>query len=186
MDWLKLTSNGILRGSLAQSRDVVQLTWIKLLALMNETHFRNGRFEYAMGKPYSLDFIAMSCGITRPILEGCIAEYQEDINPNDGLPRVYFDSETLVLTNWAKYQDKKQEDEKKKLPLSDEALDKMNVRRQVKNPELTIKGATLQGKAVLDMETGGVQQDSYVLSQQELNRDNQRKLESLRERGRNV
>ena len=108
MEWLKLTSRGILRGSLSHSTDVIQLVWIKLICLMNETKFRNGRFEYAPGKPMGLDFIASNCGVTQTILEGCLAEYEEDINPETKEPRIKYDGEsTLVLTNWELYQGQK-------------------------------------------------------------------------------
>lgn len=107
MEWLKLTSKGILRGSLAQSTDVVQLVWIKLLCLMNETKFRNGRFEYVTGKPYTLDYLAMNCGVTLPILEGCLCEFEEDINPDTNEPRIKYDDDgTLILVNWWQYQSK--------------------------------------------------------------------------------
>ena len=60
MEWVKIWTNGILRGSLSQSKDVVQLVWIKLLCLMQESKFRNGRFEFAPGKPYPINFIAVN------------------------------------------------------------------------------------------------------------------------------
>ena len=103
--YLKLTSMGILRGTLSQSTDVVQLVWIKLLCLMSESKFRNGRFEYAAGKPYPLDFIATSCGVHQEILEGCLEEYKEDINPDTNEPRVKEEADgTIVLVNWLEYQ----------------------------------------------------------------------------------
>lgn len=105
MDWFKVYSKGILRGSLSQSKDIVQLTWIKLLALENETKFRNGRLEYGPGKPYSLDYIAMNCGIEKELLEGILEEYKEDVNPEDGSPRITVDMDgTIILNNWEKYQ----------------------------------------------------------------------------------
>ncbi len=103
--WLKLTSMGILRGTLSQSKDITQLVWIKLLCLMSETKFRNGRFEYAPGKPYSLEFIAVSCGVHQEILEGCLCEYEEDINPDTGDSRVRTEKDgTIVIVNWEIYQ----------------------------------------------------------------------------------
>jgi len=109
--WFKLTTMGILRGSLSQSKDVVQLVWIKLLCLMSESKFRNGRFEYAPGKPYSLEFIAISCGVTKEILEGCLCEYEEDINPDTGEPRISIDADgTVILNNWVAYQKRKEEE----------------------------------------------------------------------------
>lgn len=105
MDWFKVYSRGILRGSLSQSSDIIQLTWIKLLALENETKFRNGRLEYATNKPYSLEYIAMNCGIDKGLLEGILEEYKEDVNPENGTARIKIDDDgTITLNNWERYQ----------------------------------------------------------------------------------
>jgi len=110
--WFKLTTMGILRGSLSQSKDVIQLVWIKLLCLMSESKLRNGRFEFAAGKPYSLDFLAISCGVSREILEGCLCEYEEDINPDTNEPRISREPDgTVVLNNWVAYQKRKDEEQ---------------------------------------------------------------------------
>lgn len=114
MDWFKVYSRGILRGSLSQSSDIIQLIWIKLLALENETKFRNGRLEYIAGKPYSLDYIAMNCGIDKGLLEGILEEYKEDINPENGTSRITIDDDgTIILNNWEKYQVSKERKEEK-------------------------------------------------------------------------
>lgn len=107
MEYIKLNTRGILRGSLCQSDDVVQLVWIKLLCFMSETKQRNGRFEYAPGKPYDLDFIALNIGTSRVVLEACLREFEADVNPEDEQPRIKFDNDgTLILVNWERYQRK--------------------------------------------------------------------------------
>jgi hypothetical protein len=144
LDWLKLSSNGILRGSLANSPDCIQLTWIKMLALMSETHFRNGRFEYAQGKPYSLEFIAMNCGISIRQLKECLKEYENDINPNTNIPRIQWDKETLIITNWMSYQSKP---EPKHIPLSVESKKAITRKLASSYPESAEYGIQMaQGK----------------------------------------
>lgn len=168
MEWVKLSSRGILRGTLSQSRDVVQLVWIKLLCFMGETKFRNGRFEYGKGRPYTMDFLATNCGITLTIFEGCIEEYKEDINPDTGEPRVRVEKDgTLVLVNWERYQEKPE-----KVKAKEEALAKAKETKQMRENrddmilrtlnELNRKVGsqryelTPDGKQILDKTTGEI------------------------------
>jgi len=186
MEWFKVYSRGILRGSLSQTTDITQLTWLKMLALENETKFRNGRLEFAPGKPYSLEYIAVNCGITEGILEGVLEEFKEDVNPEDGTPRITIEFDgTIVLNNWEKYQVKRVVEQEGKPPLSEEAKDKMNVQRQVKNPNLTINGATLQGKAVLDKATAEIQEDQEVLNKQAEVKANKEAIANLKDKAKN-
>lgn len=105
MDWLKLDSKGILRGSLAESNKTSQLIWIKLLAMANETRDRDGYLRYKVGKPYTLEFIAQVCNVTMPELEKAIDLFKEDVR--EGHSRVEFDEDkSLYLYNWKKYQSK--------------------------------------------------------------------------------
>lgn len=140
MDWLKLNSNGILRGSLANSTETIQLTWIKLLALMSETHLRNGRFEYARNKPYSLKFIASSCGVSKKTLENCLIEYEADVNPETNLPRIQWDNGTLILTNWLNYQAKPLRKKNDPLPLSNSAERAITMKMAEKHPGSAVDG----------------------------------------------
>ena len=103
MDWLKLNSKGILRGSMATSDYTVQLIWIKLLAMANETRDRDGYLRFAEGKPYSLTFIADVCNVKPEELNRAIAEFREDMR--DGSYRVIIaDDGSVYLSNWARYQ----------------------------------------------------------------------------------
>jgi hypothetical protein len=103
MDWLKLDSKGILRGSLAQSDYTTQLIWIKMLAMANETRDRDGYLRYAEGKPYSLEYIAQICNVTMDELKNAIDLFEDDIR--DGKSRVSFtDDGSLFLSNWNHYQ----------------------------------------------------------------------------------
>ena len=103
MDWLKLNSKDILRGSLARSDNVTQLVWIKLLAMANETRDRDGYLRYKKGEPYSLDFISTICNVEKNQLEIAIDDFMDDIR--DGHPRVeYAEDGSLKLNNWSKYQ----------------------------------------------------------------------------------
>jgi hypothetical protein len=103
VDWLKLNSKGILRGSLSTTDNTTQLIWIKLLAMANETRDRDGCLRYAIGKPYSHDYIAQVCNVTINELYIAIDDYMDDIR--DGKPRVeYAEDGSLKLNNWLKYQ----------------------------------------------------------------------------------
>jgi hypothetical protein len=107
MDWFATWSAGILRGSLSEAPDSIQLIWLKLMAMANEAKDPlSGRLEFAKGKPYSLDYIATIC--LKPIgeLETALEEFQKDIS-KDGTPRITIEPDgTVVLNNWARHQPK--------------------------------------------------------------------------------
>lgn len=104
MDWLKLNSKGILRGSMAASDNVTQLIWIKFLAMANETRDRDGYLRYAPGHPYSIEYIAEVCHVGVNEVQIAVDDFMDDVR--DGMPRVeYTDDGSLKLNNWHKYQD---------------------------------------------------------------------------------
>jgi hypothetical protein len=103
MDWLKLDNKGILRGSLAQSDYTTQLIWIKMLAMANETRDRDGYLRYAIGKPYSLEYIAQICNVTMAELENAIDLFEDDVRA--GKSRIQFAEDgSIFLSNWNYYQ----------------------------------------------------------------------------------
>jgi len=105
VDWLKLNSRGILRGSLSSSDNVTQLVWIKLLAMANETRDRDGYLRFKEGSPYTLGYIATTCGVSQNELEIAIDDFMDDVR--DGVPRVeYAPDGSLKLNNWRYYQSK--------------------------------------------------------------------------------
>ena len=107
MDWLKLNSKGILRGSLARADNVTQLIWIKLLAMANETRDRDGYLRYKEGEPYSLEFIAQNCNVTANELAVAIDDFLDDVR--DDTSRIEYSPDgSIKLNNWKKYQDKPQ------------------------------------------------------------------------------
>jgi hypothetical protein len=132
MDWLKLNSRGILRGSLAGSSYTTQLIWIKLLAMANETRDRDGYLRFKEGKPYELSYIATTCGVTMDELMEAIDLFEDDIR--DGHSRVTFASDgSLYLCNWSKYQEKPKKEEKPKM--SDEQKIGMQTSLNNQNPD---------------------------------------------------
>lgn len=105
MEWFATYSAGILRGSLSDADDTIQLIWIKLMAMANEAkNPDSGRLEFAPGKPYPLSYIATICMKTEGELRSAIDEFKADISL-DGTPRVAIDTDgTLVLNNWGRHQ----------------------------------------------------------------------------------
>lgn len=105
MPYFKAFSEGILRGSLANADDIVQLIWLKLLAMANETRNRDGYLHYAPGRPFTLSFIAMTCNVGMEELLVSLGEFENDIR--DGEPRIKTAEDgTIYLTNFWKYQSK--------------------------------------------------------------------------------
>lgn len=104
MDWLKLNSRGILRGTLAAAPYSVQVIWIKLLAMANETRERDGYLHFKPGQPYSKEYIAQTCGVSMGHLLDALDEFKGDIRGEEGRIKELPDG-TIYLTNWAKYQD---------------------------------------------------------------------------------
>lgn len=159
MDWLKLNSKGILRGSLARADNVTQLIWIKMLAMANETRDRDGYLRYKKGEPYSLDFIATICNITRQQLDMAIDDFLDDIR--DGKPRIDFtDDGSIKLNNWSYYQDKPPTIDappRLKKAISDEQRQKIARRYANMYPKVSIEVLNHDfGYQVIDKKTGEI------------------------------
>lgn len=96
--WLKLDTEGILRGTLSNADNIVQLVWIKLLCLHSETHARDGWLHHSPGNPYSHEYIAVNCFVTVPILEKCLEVYRGDGRITEG------PDGDIFIVNWERYQ----------------------------------------------------------------------------------
>jgi hypothetical protein len=107
MNWFATHSAGILRGSLSAAPDTIQIIWVKFMAMANEAkNPESGRLEFAKGQPYSMDYIAMICRKPVQDVEAALASFRTDLS-QDGTPRVTVEPDgTVVLNNWAKYQDR--------------------------------------------------------------------------------
>jgi hypothetical protein len=140
MDWLKLNSMGILRGSLSNADNVTQLIWIKILAMANETRDRDGYLRYREGKPYSNEYIAQVCNVTIGELITAFDDFMDDVR--DGKPRIeYAEDNSIHLTNWAKYQNKPNKAEEELNPrLLKSATELEAIQRKLdnKNPKVSI------------------------------------------------
>ena len=103
MDWLKLHTTGILRGSLSASPNTVQLIWVKMLAMAGETRNRDGYLRLKEGEPYSMDYIATVCKVSVADLMDALTEFLDDVR--DGHPRIEFaDDGSIQIMNWESYQ----------------------------------------------------------------------------------
>lgn len=125
MDWFATHSAGILRGSLSNADDKIQLIWIKFMAMANEAKDPiSGRLEFAKGQPYPLDYIAAICRKPIEDIKEAIAEFQNDISKDGHTPRIVIESDgTIVLSNWGRYQPLRRgriKDEKPKMPTGDQ------------------------------------------------------------------
>jgi len=107
VDWFKVYSDGILRGSLATSDSDTQLLWLKLLAMANETRQRDGCLQFAPGLPMTREYIASVCHTTVDKLNKALEIYQHEIGVNNE-PRVIIKEDgTISLTNWRVHQSPK-------------------------------------------------------------------------------
>jgi hypothetical protein len=105
MEWFATHSAGILRGSLSNADDKIQLLWIKFMAMANEAKDPvSGRLEFSKGQPYDLVYIAAICRKSVDDIKEAIEDFKKDIS-KDGTPRVTIEIDgTVVLNNWARYQ----------------------------------------------------------------------------------
>jgi hypothetical protein len=136
MPFFKAYSEGILRGSLSSSDDTIQLIWIKLLAMANETRDRDGYLRYKKGSPYTNKYIATVCHVTIDELEVALREFKNDIR--DGIPRIcYAEDRSIFISNFKKYQDKPERKPKEKMPENE----KRGMHRRLNNehPEQAIE-----------------------------------------------
>jgi len=115
MPFFKAYSEGILRGSLAYADETIQLIWIKLLAIANETRDRDGYLRYSEGHPYSKEYIAEMCHVTVRVLNKSLEEFSKDIR--DNTPRITIAKDgSIKLSNFIKYQAKPERKEKERMP----------------------------------------------------------------------
>ena len=171
MEWLKMYSRGLLYGTTANMTDSEQATWFKLLAIANETKFRDGSLRFGIGQPMPLTFIATLCHRTVEQVEACIEAYKQDVNTDDSLSRIQiWDDGTLFITNFEKYQATPEGKGKAKEAYKEQskarARDRQNtldtLRREVNrlNQNITAVGKKLRyverDGAILDTETGAV------------------------------
>jgi len=104
MEWFKLWNDGVLRGSLSRADDVIQLIWVKLLAVENETRARDGWLHYAPGKPMDHVYLATVCGVSLDWFEEALRQFQNDLD-QEGHPRIVIAKDgDIFLRNWDHYQ----------------------------------------------------------------------------------
>ena len=131
MDWFKTWSNGILRGSLCQVDDSSQLIWIKLLAVANETHVRNGRLEFKKGSPMSRIYLANYINTSLLKLNRAIQLFENDFDYTTSTTRITIEQDgTIVINKWDYYQNDRRELPKKE-PMSQEK--KRGMQRSINN-----------------------------------------------------
>ena len=107
MEWFAVQSSGILRGSLCNADDTVQLIWVKYMAMANEAHNPdNGRLEFKKGDPYPVDYLATQCRKTAEEVVKAEKEFMADLNRSDGVtPRLIIEPDgTRILSNWGRKQ----------------------------------------------------------------------------------
>lgn len=113
MDWFSIHTSGILRGSLSNADDTVQLIWIKLMCMANEAkNPATGRLEFAPGQPYPISYISTICRKTEEEIKNALEMFKLDISI-DGTPRISIDTDgTICLNNWVMYQKRFQHKDK--------------------------------------------------------------------------
>ncbi len=141
--------------------------WADILSLASISR-RAGYLERSPGIPYTIEEMAQKFFAPLPDFKHTI-----DVCLEEGRLSYDGDGRTLYVTNWNKYQKiplgtitPTKPIQKKSHPLTEEQKDAINLQRQVLKPQLTVKGATLQGNAVLDSSTGELLQDKTILSKQ--------------------
>jgi RNase P subunit RPR2 len=115
MDWFRAYSSGILRGSLSDASDEIQIIWIKFLAIESETKNRDSCLRFCEGKPYSDEYIATLCLKPVEAIHYAITVFEHDIDKKTGLPRVSRESDgSLKLNKWLIYQYEQEQEEKRR------------------------------------------------------------------------
>ena len=115
MDWFRAYSSGILRGSLSDASDEIQIIWIKLLAIESETKNRDGCLRFCEGKPYTDDYIATLCLKPVEAIHYAVAAFEKDIDRKTKLPRVSREQDgSLKLNKWLIYQYEQEQEEKRR------------------------------------------------------------------------
>lgn len=107
MDWIKLTTYGILRGSIITQLTLEErATWVSLLCYAGEQRDR-GIIRRAKGIPYTREEIAIAIHVPLDVLNSTISKCMEDENADDPRTRIVFgEDKSLVISNWEKYQSK--------------------------------------------------------------------------------
>lgn len=104
-NWLKLYSNGILRGSIVVQLSLEeQMTWIKLLCFASECRDR-GIIRRAKGIPFEREQLAHHLGIPELLLNTTIEKCIKDENADDASTRIMvLPDGSLQIGNWELYQ----------------------------------------------------------------------------------
>ena len=107
MEWFRAWNDGILRGSLSRTNEIIQLIWLKLIAIENETRARDGWLHFAPGQPMTHEYLAQVCGVSVDWIEEALRVFLGDID-NNGRPRIKiegtFEDGDIFLMNWEHYQ----------------------------------------------------------------------------------
>ena len=91
MDWLKLYTDGWLRGSIrVQLTPTERSIWADMLALASESRVR-GTVCLSKGVPYPIDMLAAVLQVPRKDLEGTIRKCCQDRNRDDNGYRMKVD-----------------------------------------------------------------------------------------------
>lgn len=152
MPFFKTYSEGILRGSLAYEDNTIQLIWIKLLAMANETRDRDGYLRYSEGHPYSKKYIVQTCHVTDKELDKALKAFKNDIR--DNVPRILIAKDgSIFISNFKKYQDKPIK-ERKLMPQSQR--NGMQTRLNTENPEHAMDDLNNQGYGTFKKVTGEI------------------------------
>ena len=105
MAWFKLHTRGVLRGSLEGYDAVIQLIWIKLLAIESETKTRDGWLHFALDNPMSHQRLASECGVSLDWFEEALEVFRKEIDAVTGKPRIIEAvNGDIYLSNWEYYQ----------------------------------------------------------------------------------
>ena len=108
LEWFKLYSHGILRGSIvAQMTLEEQMVWVKLLCFASECRDR-GIIRRAKGIPFEREDLARLLGIPEFLLSSTIEKCIKDENADDPLTRIMILPDgSLQIANWERYQRKR-------------------------------------------------------------------------------
>jgi hypothetical protein len=145
MDWFRAYSAGILRGSLSDASDEIQLIWIKFLAIESETKNRDGCLRFCEGKPYANEYIATLCLKPVDAVQRAIAIFEQDIDKKTNTPRVSRETDgSLRLNKWLIYQyeqdmKKQAERAKKREDKAPLTIDERNQKQEIQAIELAYK-----------------------------------------------
>lgn len=106
--WFKVDTMGWLKGSIRDDLTLEQRSvWIDLIALASDCRDRNGRLQFAPGKPMPRKYIADILRISEELLNATVEACLQDKNKANGRGRIdILQDGTIELTNFAHYQEK--------------------------------------------------------------------------------